>query len=69
VLARLWWEGRSEREIANALGLKIGVVSIYVRELRDSGRQLSYRRPPRRAVERVARRRRQLRGETPAGMA
>ncbi len=59
VLVRLWREGRPEREIAEALELKPAAVGPYVRELRDAGRHLSYRRPPRRAVEEVARRRRQ----------
>lgn len=37
LLARLWREGRSERDIAEALDLKIGAVGPYVRELRDAG--------------------------------
>lgn len=58
VLVRLWREGRPEREIAEALDLKPEAVGPYVRELRDTGQHLSYRRPPRRAVEIAARRRR-----------
>lgn len=63
VLVRLWREGRPEREIADALDLKPEAVGPYVRELRDAGRKLPYRRPPRRAIEIAARRRR--RGDTP----
>jgi transcriptional regulator with XRE-family HTH domain len=58
VLVRLWQEGRPEREIAEALDLKPEAVGPYVRELRDAGRHLPYRRPPRRAIEIAARRRR-----------
>ncbi len=58
VLARLWREGRPEREIAEALDLKPEAVGPYVRELRDACQHLPYRRPPRRAIEKVARRRR-----------
>lgn len=58
LLMRLWQEGRPEQEIADALGLKIGAVGSYVRELRDAGETLTYRRPPRHAVEAAARRRR-----------
>jgi len=58
LLVRLWREGRSERDIADALDLKIGAVGSYVRELRDRGQHLSYRRPPRRATEAAARCRR-----------
>lgn len=57
-LVRLWREGRSERDVAEALDLKIGAVGPYVRELRDAGTHLPYRRPPRRMRERVARSRR-----------
>lgn len=58
LLARLWREGRPERDIADALELTIGAVGSYVRELRDAGERLPYRRPPRRATEAAARRRR-----------
>jgi transcriptional regulator with XRE-family HTH domain len=58
LLVLLWQEGRLEREIAEALGLKISAVGSYVRELRDVGKHLPYRRPPRRPSEAAARRRR-----------
>jgi len=58
MLARLWREGRPEQEIAEALDLKADSVGPYVRELRDAGVGLPYRRPPRSAVEKAARRRR-----------
>jgi len=58
LLVRLWQEGRPEQEIADALGLKIGAVASYVRELRDAGETLTYRRPPRHAIEAAARQRR-----------
>ena len=58
LLARLWQEGLSERDIADALDLKIGAVGPCVRELRDAGKHLPYRRPPRRIAERAARSRR-----------
>jgi transcriptional regulator with XRE-family HTH domain len=63
VLIRLWREGRPEQEIANALGVKVGIVACNVSDLRDAGVHLPYRRPPRRAVETAARRRRDHRGE------
>ncbi|MGC1852466.1 MAG: helix-turn-helix domain-containing protein [Solirubrobacterales bacterium] len=58
LLMRLWREGRPEAEIAEALDLSRKAVGPYVRELRDAGEDLPYRRPPRRAVELAARRRR-----------
>lgn len=58
LLARLWREGRPEQEIAEALGLEVASVGPYVRELRDAGKHLPYRRPPRRMAERAARSRR-----------
>jgi transcriptional regulator with XRE-family HTH domain len=58
VLVRLWREGRPEREIAEALDLTISAVGPYVAELRDAGEDLPHRRPPRRAAEIAARRRR-----------
>jgi transcriptional regulator with XRE-family HTH domain len=61
MLVRLWREGRPEREIAEALDLKPEAVGPFVRELRDVGEHLSYRRPPRRAVEVAARHRRRSR--------
>lgn len=61
LLARLWREGRPEREIAEALDLKSRAVAPYIRELRDAGMDLPYRRPPRTPTEIAARRRRQAR--------
>jgi len=58
LLMRLWREGRPERDIAEALGLRVGAVGSYVRELRDAGEDLPYRRLPRRPAEIAARRRR-----------
>ncbi|HEY8809138.1 MAG TPA: helix-turn-helix transcriptional regulator [Solirubrobacterales bacterium] len=58
LLVRLWRQGRPEREIAEALDLERTSVGPYVRELRDAGEDLSYRRPPRGATEVAARRRR-----------
>gem|GEM_PF-738335 len=59
LLVRLWRQGRPEREIAEALDLERTSVGPYVRELRDAGEDLSYRRPPRGSTEVAARRRRQ----------
>lgn len=58
LLMRLWREGCPEAEIAEALDLSRKAVGPYVRELRDAGEDLPYRRPPRSAVEVAARRRR-----------
>lgn len=58
VLVRLWREGRPEREIAEALDLKPEAIGPFVRELRDAGKHLPYRRPPRRPAEIAARSRR-----------
>jgi transcriptional regulator with XRE-family HTH domain len=63
MLARLWREGRPEREIAEALDLTPGSVGAYVGELRNAGEHLPYRRPPRRAIEIAARRRRRCDSE------
>jgi transcriptional regulator with XRE-family HTH domain len=60
LLMRLWREGRPEAEIAEALDLSSRAVAPYVRELRDAGEHLPYRRPPRGAVEIAARCRRRL---------
>jgi transcriptional regulator with XRE-family HTH domain len=59
LLVRLWRQRRPEREIAEALDLEMTSVGPYVRELRDAGEDLPYRRPPRSATEVAARRRRQ----------
>lgn len=61
LLMRLWREGKSEREIAEALDLASCAVAPYVRELRDAGLDLPYRRPPRTPIEVAARRRRDAR--------
>jgi transcriptional regulator with XRE-family HTH domain len=58
LLMRLWRGGRGEREIAEALDLARSSVGPYVRELRDAGEDLPYRRPPRGPTEVAARRRR-----------
>jgi transcriptional regulator with XRE-family HTH domain len=58
LLIRLWREGRGEQEIAEALDLARASVGPYVRDLRDAGEDLPYRRPPRSVVEMAARRRR-----------
>lgn len=61
VLVRLWRGGRPEREIAEALDLKPEAVGPYVRELRDAGQHLPYRRAPRSQAEIAARQRRRHR--------
>jgi transcriptional regulator with XRE-family HTH domain len=58
LLMRLWREGCPEAEIAEALDLSRKAVGPYVRELRDAGEDLPYRRQPRSATEVAARRRR-----------
>jgi transcriptional regulator with XRE-family HTH domain len=58
LLIRLWSQERGEQEIAEALDLSPASIGPYVRDLRDSGVQLAYRRPPRRRAESLARRRR-----------
>jgi transcriptional regulator with XRE-family HTH domain len=60
LLVQLWHEGKSEKEIAETLELSVAAVGPYVRELRDAGQRLSYRRLPRRIVEVSARHRREL---------
>lgn len=55
---RLWSEGRGEQEIAEALDMARASIGPYVRDLRDMGVQLAYRRPPRSRSELLARRRR-----------
>jgi transcriptional regulator with XRE-family HTH domain len=66
LLVRFWREGMPEREIAEALDLTVGAVGPYVRELRDAGERLPYRRAARRGVERAARIRRRDRSENSA---
>lgn len=58
LVIRLWHQGRPELEIAEALDLPRTSISPYIRELRDAGEDLPYRRPPRSAAEVTARRRR-----------
>jgi transcriptional regulator with XRE-family HTH domain len=58
LVIRLWHQGRPELEIAEALDLPRASISAYIRELRDAGEDLPYRRPPRSATEVKARRRR-----------
>ena len=58
LLMRLWREGRPEAEIAEALDLSRKAVGPYIRELRDAGEDLPYRRSPRSSAEVAARRRR-----------
>jgi transcriptional regulator with XRE-family HTH domain len=58
LVIRLWRERRPEQEIAEALDLSRSSVGPYVRDLRDAGEDLPYRRAPRTPVEAAARRRR-----------
>jgi transcriptional regulator with XRE-family HTH domain len=58
LVIRLWHQGRPELEIAEALDLPRNSISPYIRELRDAGENLPYRRAPRSAAEVTARRRR-----------
>jgi transcriptional regulator with XRE-family HTH domain len=67
-LISLWRAGRSEREIADELELATASVGPYVRELRDAGLDLPYRRRPRSRIEidaRIRRRRRGAEGSLP----
>ncbi len=59
MVVRLWNEGRPEAEIAEALDIPRKSISPYIRELRDAGEHLPYRRPPRGRVQAAARLRRQ----------
>jgi transcriptional regulator with XRE-family HTH domain len=58
LLIRLWKEGRPEGEIAEVLDLSRNSVGPYVRDLRDTGEGLPYRRAPRTSMEVAARHRR-----------
>jgi transcriptional regulator with XRE-family HTH domain len=58
LLIRLWRERRPEQEIAEALDLSRSSVGPYIRDLRDAGEDLPYRRSPQTLVEVAARRRR-----------
>ena len=62
VIARMWRDGRSERQIAEALDLSVGAIGPYVAELREAGVDLAYRRPVRSRVEAAARSRREQAG-------
>jgi transcriptional regulator with XRE-family HTH domain len=55
MVVRLWNEGKPEAEIAEALDIPRKSISPYIRELRDAGNHLPYRRPPRGAVQEAAR--------------
>lgn len=57
-IRRLWNEGKTAREIGEAVGASPGTVSAAVHRLRERGEPLDYRRPPMRAVHARARRRR-----------
>ena len=64
LLIRLWREGHPEQEIAEVLDLSKSSVGPYVRDLRDGGENLPYRRAPRTPLEVAAR---QRRGACPSG--
>jgi len=57
-VVRMWNEGRSEIEIAEALDIPRKSLSPYIRELRDAGALLPFRRAPRGTIQKAARRRR-----------
>lgn len=57
-IRRLWSEGKTAGEIANAVGTSPGAVSAIVHRLREHGDPLVYRSPPTRAVHEGARLRR-----------
>jgi transcriptional regulator with XRE-family HTH domain len=59
-LIRLWREGKTEREIGEALDIPSRRVASAIAELRNSGAALAYRRPPLNRVQAAARRRRDL---------
>ena len=67
IVVRLWNEGRPEAEIAEALDISRKSISPYIRELRDAGNHLPYRRPPRGAAQTAARFRRRALGRVPGG--
>jgi transcriptional regulator with XRE-family HTH domain len=60
LLIRLWRDGCPEQEIAEALNLSRSSVGPYVRDLRDAGEDLPYRRAPRTLLEVASRQRRRL---------
>jgi transcriptional regulator with XRE-family HTH domain len=57
-IRRLWREGKSAGEIADALSTSAGAVSAIVHRLREHGEELEYRSPPTRGVHEGARHRR-----------
>jgi transcriptional regulator with XRE-family HTH domain len=57
-IKRLWGEGKTAGEIADAVGASPGAVSAIVHRLREHGDLLAHRSPPTRAVHEGARRRR-----------
>lgn len=57
-IKRLWDEGKTAGEIADAVGASPGAVSAIVHRLREHGERLAHRSPPTRAVHEGARRRR-----------
>lgn len=59
-LIRLWREGKTEREIGEALDIPSRTVASAIAELRNAGVAIPYRRPPLNAVQAAARRRRDL---------
>jgi transcriptional regulator with XRE-family HTH domain len=67
VVERMWNEGRSEIEIAEALDIPRKSMGPYIRELRDAGACLPFRRAPRGAVQVAARRRRRMARATGQG--
>lgn len=57
-IKRLWDDGKTAGEIADAVGTSPGAVSAIVHRLREHGNRLAHRSPPTRAVHEGARRRR-----------
>ncbi|HSS03967.1 MAG TPA: helix-turn-helix domain-containing protein [Solirubrobacterales bacterium] len=56
---RMWGEDKPAFAIAEALGVSTGTISSIVHRLRERGEQVRYRRPPTRAAQERARRRRE----------
>lgn len=56
---RMWGEDKPAFAIAEALGVSTGTISAIVHRLRERGEQVRYRRPPTRAAQERARRRRE----------
>lgn len=57
-LIRLWDEGKSDREIADACGVRLGTIGATITMLRNRGEVIPYRRPPVSPTQRAARARR-----------